>query len=165
MRSERLIGCSGIRTVDSRTLYPGLQAPSGAHLVDAATARVDPAVSLSTGLPGGHAIKLRPPGRFQDLVDRPVMAWGAATRCWRQGRIVSLWPKPLVGDASVALCLIAQAPPSRGGDSGGLWLGKQGEEFVAIALHRGFPPMRGTTFAIGVDINAAMPLLGIDAFA
>ena len=120
----------------------------------AAIALADPA-SLNPALPGGGILAGRPVGGFGQLLNARVVAWGAATRAWRQGEVVGLWPRRPI-DGRYGLCLIHQTPPSGGGDSGGIWMTPGQNGYVAVAMHYGLETDAGPAFAIGVDVNAAL---------
>jgi hypothetical protein len=150
----------GCETADAARLYPnGSGAPAGTHRVGLAAIALEPDVASTPGLPGGATLSARQLGNFGALLGTKVIAWGATTRCWRQGEITGLWPRRQA-DGVLSLCKIHQSPASDGGDSGGLWLAEDGKgRYLAIGVHQGLDSDGDAAFAIATDVAAGLRVL------
>jgi hypothetical protein len=138
---------------------------AGQHLVDVAVIEVDPELT-----PGRSPLA---PQLFATAVDTasidewlftstPLYAWGAASRVWRQGMVVSYWPRRTQDD-HYGLCLIQQQPMSEPGDSGSLWLAYVDKEYTTVGLHWGLSTDRQSVMSFVTDGIAALGRLGVRA--
>lgn len=137
----------------------------GQHLVDVAV------IDLEADLL--HGASPLSPQRFTTAVDTasidewlftstPLYAWGAASRVWRQGMVVSYWPRRTQDDY-YGLCLIQQQPVSEPGDSGSLWLALIDGQYTTVGLHWGLSTDRRSVMSFVTDGIAALGRLGVQA--
>jgi hypothetical protein len=161
----RLGTCKGRReTMSRRELYGDRgSAPSGTFSVDVAAIVVEEGVALAGGMPGRHPFFVGLDSAVIDRIitkDTRLITWGSASRTWRQGRVVSFWPRRRDEDV-YGLCLVQQSPASIQGDSGSLWLAYFDNEYHALGLHWGLGQDGDSTHAIVTDGMAAFPALGV----
>lgn len=137
----------------------------GQHLVDVAIIDLDAELARGTSPLA--------PQRFATAVDTasidewlftstPLYAWGAASRVWRQGMVVSYWPRR-TQDEHYGLCLIQQHPVSEPGDSGSLWLALIDGQHTTVGLHWGLSTDRRSVMSFVTDGIAALGRLGVQA--
>jgi hypothetical protein len=86
-----------------------------------------------------------------------VHSGGRQETVWRRGVVVSFLPR-VVGGLTY-FCAIDDKGGSQAGDSGGLWLGNQDGQKIALGIHVGIMP--GTGLALATDIASAIPIMGL----